>query len=361
MVMSMQLKKKVLLALVGIFLFLIIFITYIGRMIPWRGYSHHENVFEYDEYNDGDYDEKERFEKARKHLPKWNYTKKNIGIFMRPRLDWMPTPKPTKPSPQIIVKKNKKISFSPDLPLDKIEENFYRYLEQKDVICKQDKRLGYQHDGGYNVCFSPPFGLKKPCLVYSFGIANDWNFDDAVSKIYGCRVLSFDPSVKNLNNHNRSDLITFKKLGLGGRNGINSKGWKMKTLSQHLEDEGHTKTAIDYLKFDVEYTEWNILKNIVSDNSLDNVKQIGFEMHTPEFLNKFKKIPKPKHTTKKDYLEMVKLLKGLEKKNFRRFNHRRNPFCEYEAPGAYKKYYYCYELHYVNMKFVSSNHTIAEE
>lgn len=44
-----------------------------------------------------------------------------------------------------------------------------RFLEQKDVICKQDKRLGFQHDGGYNVCFSPPFGLKKPCLVYSFG------------------------------------------------------------------------------------------------------------------------------------------------------------------------------------------------
>lgn len=48
-------------------------------------------------------------------------------------------------------------------------------------------------------------------------------------------------SLKDLKNHNRSNLITFQKIGLGGRNGINSKGWKMKTLSQHLIDEGHTK------------------------------------------------------------------------------------------------------------------------
>ena len=46
---------------------------------------------------------------------------------------------------------------------------YFRFLEQKDVICKNDKRLGTQHDGGWNVCMSPPFELIKPCLVYSFG------------------------------------------------------------------------------------------------------------------------------------------------------------------------------------------------
>ncbi|XP_052700208.1 probable methyltransferase-like protein 24 [Crassostrea angulata] len=354
---SMQSKKKI--GLFSCVAFLII-VIYIFRLIPWRSYNHHGNVFEYDEYGDGDYDERARINHARKHVPKWNYTKENIGIFIRPRHDWMPTPKPTKFVPQIVVKKNEELSFSPSLPLPKIEENFYKFLEQKDVICKQDKRLGFQHDGGYNVCFSPPFGLKKPCLVYSFGIGNDWNFDDAVSKIYGCRDLAFDPSLKDLKNHNRSNLITFQKIGLGGRNGINSKGWKMKTLSQHLKDEGHTKSIIDYLKFDVEYTEWKILANILSDNSLDNVKQIGFEMHTPEFLAKFKNKNNPKHATVDDYLKMVKLLKGLEKKNFRKFNHRRNPFCEYHVTYAVKTYFSCYELHYVNMNFVTSNYTIVE-
>lgn len=120
------------------------------------------------------------------------------------------------------------------------------------------------------------------------------------------------------------------------------------------------QSVIDYLKFDVEYTEWKILANILSDNSLDNVKQVGFEMHTPEFLAKFKDKNNPKHATVDDYLKMVKLLKGLEKKNFRKFNHRRNPFCEYKVTYADKTYYSCYELHYVNMNFVTSNYTIVE-
>ena len=118
------------------------------------------------------------------------------------------------------------------------------------------------------------------------------------------------------------------------------------------------KTAIDYLKFDVEYTEWKILKNMLSDNSLDNVKQMGFEMHTPEFLGKFQNKNTPTHATVNDYIKMVDLLKGLEKKNFRKFNHRRNPFCEYKATYAEKIFYSCYELHYVNMNFVSSNYTV---
>lgn len=110
----------------------------------------------------------------------------------------------------------------------------------------------------------------------------------------------------------------------------------------------------------MEYTEWKILRNIVKDNSLNNVKQVGFEIHTPEFLHKFKKIATPKHATVHDYLEMVNLLKGLEKKNFRKFNHRRNPFCEYNVPSGAKTYSSCYELHYVNMNFVTSNYTVTE-
>jgi hypothetical protein len=46
---------------------------------------------------------------------------------------------------------------------------YFRYLEAKDVICKKDERVGFQHDGGWNVCFSPPFGFHEPCIVYSFG------------------------------------------------------------------------------------------------------------------------------------------------------------------------------------------------
>lgn len=82
----MQSKKKIGLFSCVAFLILVI---YIFRLIPWRSYNHHGNVFEYDEYGDGDYDERARIDHARKHVPKWNYTKENIGIFIRPRHDWM--------------------------------------------------------------------------------------------------------------------------------------------------------------------------------------------------------------------------------------------------------------------------------
>lgn len=88
-VLSMQLKKKIFLTFAGIFAVVIIFIAYVGRLIPFYGYNKHNNVFEYDEYGDGDYDEKARYENAKRLLPKWNYTKENVGIFMRPRHDWM--------------------------------------------------------------------------------------------------------------------------------------------------------------------------------------------------------------------------------------------------------------------------------
>lgn len=35
-----------------------------------------------------------------------------------------------------------------------------------------------------------------------------------------------------------SPLIKFYKIGLGDKNEVNSKGWKMKTLKQHFKDTG---------------------------------------------------------------------------------------------------------------------------
>ncbi|KAK3092764.1 hypothetical protein FSP39_006987 [Pinctada imbricata] len=271
-------------------------------------------------------------------------------------------PKPTALSPQIVIQDlNKEITIVNTTPPKEAEENFFKYLEQKDVICKQDQRLGSMNDGGWNVCFSPPFGLHKPCIVYSFGIGTSWNFDDAASKIYGCRVLSFDPSLKDLHDHNRTALIAFKKIGIGDINGTNHyKGWRMKTLTKFIHDEGHDNTVVDYVKFDVEFDEWRVLLNILQENALKNVKQIGFEIHTKEFF-KFKKNPRLEtHSTQGDYLKMFRILKELEKANFRQFNYRLNPFGEFDSKTDKKKRSCCYELHYINMNFVSQKYTVKQ-
>ncbi|PVD36343.1 hypothetical protein C0Q70_03322 [Pomacea canaliculata] len=184
------------------------------------------------------------------------------------------------------------------------EENFFRYLENKDVLCKNDVRLGHQHEGGWNVCLSPPFSLLHPCVVMSFGIGRDWQFDEAVSKIYGCRVLAYDPSILKIGDK-QSKLIEFKRIGIGRRNEVNTAGWQLKTLGTIIRDEGLKDKIISYVKIDIEYSEWEVLKSIYQEMSLHNVRQFGFEMHSRELFHA-SKIDMP--TTKEDFVQMYNLL-----------------------------------------------------
>lgn len=60
--------------------------------------------------------------------------------------------------------------------------------------CKQKGRYGKQGDGGYYVCLDEAVKpIKDNCLVYSFGVRDDWSFDEAMQKIFGCEIHSFDP------------------------------------------------------------------------------------------------------------------------------------------------------------------------
>ena len=63
-------------------------------------------------------------------------------------------------------------------------------------------------DGQKAVCMDPSVRPEKEseCLVYSFGISNDWTFDEAMEQM-GCRVVyAFDPSM-NVDNHDHSSKI----------------------------------------------------------------------------------------------------------------------------------------------------------
>ncbi|XP_052787485.1 uncharacterized protein LOC128222493 [Mya arenaria] len=235
-----------------------------------------------------------------------------------------------------------------------IEQLFNRFLQQKKILCDNDVRLGFQHDGGWNVCMSPPFTLNKSCLVYSFGIGGDWRFEDDLNDFYGCTVMAFDPSM-NLNEHTRKDRIHFKPEGLAGENDFNlDADWTLKTFREHLRDAGHLNRVIDYLKFDIEYYEWSALKWMLSDDSLHNVKQLAFEVHLfpPPFESEIEYKP-----SKIDLLEKYDLLKKLEDLGFLKFNYRLNPFGEYLCKAG--KNEMCssfYELHYLNLNYVETKH-----
>ena len=40
-----------------------------------------------------------------------------------------------------------------------------------------------------------------------------------------------------------SELIHFKPIGIGGVNTVTDEGWQMKTLGQHLKDEGYWRVS----------------------------------------------------------------------------------------------------------------------
>ena len=113
------------------------------------------------------------------------------------------------------------------------------------------------------------------------------------------------------------------------------------------------QSIIDYLKFDIEYEEWYALQTMVIDGALKNVKQVGFEMHMkhPQDTR-----PGDLEVKKEDFLRMYEVLKLLEGMNFKKFNYRLNPFCNYASNITKLVRSRCYELHYMNMRFVKIHH-----
>jgi len=56
---------------------------------------------------------------------------------------------------------------------------------------------GAGFDGQKAVCLDKKFmdNLKNDnCLIYSFGLSNDWSFEEAMAAL-GCKVRAFDPTI----------------------------------------------------------------------------------------------------------------------------------------------------------------------
>lgn len=113
----------------------------------------------------------------------------------------------------------------------------------------------------------------EQCLIYSFGIGNDWTFEDAMGSL-GCTVLAFDPTI-NQPKHQRSENVLFQPLGLSHTDEMEN----YYTLSSILEQNNHLYTNISYLKIDIEGAEAKGLPVWIESGALRNVKQIGMELH----------------------------------------------------------------------------------
>lgn len=138
----------------------------------------------------------------------------------------------------------------------------------------KSERMGNDRDGGWEMCVDPQFVPKQPCLIYSFGIGNQWDFDDACDLKFQCVHRAFDPSINTVN-QKRGKNIFFYAEGLAGKDFYTDELWRLSTLSslRHLFKE--TETVVDYLKIDIEHWEWESLQTAIDQGALNNVKQLG--------------------------------------------------------------------------------------
>ncbi|XP_018007209.2 uncharacterized protein LOC108665009 [Hyalella azteca] len=163
--------------------------------------------------------------------------------------------------------------------------NFFEYIEGA-AGCTNLKIFGGQLyrntnmiDGNKAVCLDENIApTPGACTVLSFGINNEWSFDDAMEE-YGCKVFAFDPTMQQPA-HTRGRDIHFQPWGLGGITGIKNK-IPVLTYRDILKKIRKEDSIIDYLKIDIEGFELDFFENVLDEDVelLANIKQIGMEIH----------------------------------------------------------------------------------
>lgn len=142
---------------------------------------------------------------------------------------------------------------------------------------------------------------SSDCLVYSFGIANAWEFEDWAGH-QGCETHAFDPTEKYLKVHeaHKSPNVTFHYKGLSNgkntssasvhlnHNSYGKLGGTFYALEDLLASNNHlaTKRNINVLKIDCEGCEWEAFVQIAEETPdvLKRVCTIVLEVHFSETL-----------------------------------------------------------------------------
>lgn len=109
----------------------------------------------------------------------------------------------------------------------------------------------------------------------------------------------------------------------------------MDTIYRQL---GHEGRIIDYLKIDIEHSEWVALPQILSSGMMDRVRQLAVEIHLPE------------QGELEEFRRRVAVLKSLEDYGLVRFDSKYNPWSlEWNVEVDYEGFM-AYELAWWNSK-----------
>lgn len=191
-------------------------------------------------------------------------------------------------------------------------------------------------DGQYSICLDPPAVAPRldDCLVYTFGINNEWSFEDAMA-LYGCEVYAFDPSM-NQSNFDRGDNIHYYNFALSSTD-AGPLNRSISTLFNQFMGN-HGDTLIDYLKIDIEGNEWPVIPQIIQSGMLKKVRQLVIEVHF---------IPSPGEDIN-TYRRYVSILKSLEDAGMIRFDSKYNPWCLSVIKALNHTGHFCFQMNWYN-------------
>ncbi|XP_060071264.1 uncharacterized protein LOC132551174 [Ylistrum balloti] len=181
-----------------------------------------------------------------------------------------------------------------NLTSNQLNRFYHRYLLTTQTFCKKLSPMGDLAKNGWDVCVDQLYSPTVPCLVYSFGSADDWPFDNAMANHFGCEVHSFDPRYQNTKIHdndtsdlmpsnNRAGAVRYHSVAVWDKDTRirrpDGQTWTALTLKSIKRKLRHLNRQIDVLRIDIDSSEWKVLPSLISTGLLREVKQLFLELH----------------------------------------------------------------------------------
>ena len=162
-------------------------------------------------------------------------------------------------------------------------QDFIDEVSMKDYQCSPTTIWGGSYgdvspnSGAKLVCLSNRLRIDpNSCIVYSFGINDDWSYDVHARK-FGCEVFSFDGKL-DIKSTQFMKKIYYYDIVLHSKD-FNTRTTKYKTFKSIQNQLGHEHLLLDVVKLDIGKLEWEILPSLLKSGKLDFIKQLHVEFH----------------------------------------------------------------------------------